>query len=74
MQDLFKDVVDFLREYAEFDTEKVTMDTRIRSELGLDSLSLITMIDEAERRYNVRIDDDQLAKIKTVKDIVDLIG
>ena len=74
MQDLFKDVVNFLREYAEFDVEKVTMDTRIRSELGLDSLMLITMIDEAEKRYKVRIDDDQLAKIKTVKDIVDLLG
>ena len=38
--------------------------------IGIDSLDLIEMVTDAEDALNVRIDDAELEKVKTVGDVV----
>ena len=59
--DIKKDVVD---------PEDIDMASRMKEDLGLDSLTLITMVDEAERRFNIVIRDEQLMSIRTIGDVV----
>ncbi len=50
----------------------IEMDT-ILSETGIDSLSLLDLVVDAESQYGIMISDDELIKIKTVSDIVQAI-
>ena len=73
MDNTLTDVIGFLRSYADFDPEEVSMDSRMKEDLGLDSLTLITMVDEAERRFSIVIRDEQLMSIRTIGDVVKLV-
>lgn len=52
--------------------EEIKLDTKIQ-DLGIDSLDLMDLIIESEKKYNFRIPDDKLIEIKTVKDLVVII-
>ena len=63
-----------IKEVLEEKTGKpVTMDTNLK-DLGLDSLDFLNFILDLEKELNVKIDDNQLLKLKTIKDVVEEIN
>ena len=44
---------------------------RLREDLGLDSVDMVSMVSQAERRF--RVSQDELMKIVTVGDVLDLL-
>jgi acyl carrier protein len=70
-----------LDEFAEivFETtrlpkERVTLDQSFRDDLDIDSLSMVEIATAAEDKFGVSIPDDDLGKLKTVRDAVDYIA
>jgi acyl carrier protein len=51
----------------------VTADSRIAEDLNMDSLAIMNFIMTLEDRYDVALPIDKLAKIKTVRELADLI-
>ena len=43
------------------------------STLGLDSLGMLELVGEMERRLGVHLPDDQLVGLRTVRDLLDLV-
>lgn len=73
MKSTFEEVVEFLKNYAEFDAGEVSESTQLIADLGLDSIRLIAIAEDSERKYNIFIEDDELMSIKTVGDIANVI-
>jgi len=48
--------------------------TTLKEDLGIDSLAAVELAMELESAFNVRIEDDELAGLKTVGDIVVLLN
>ena len=70
------DIVRRLREVAVeiAERELPTMDeTRVIAEIGLDSLSTLEMVGMMERELGIFLPTDELADIRTVGDLTDLI-
>jgi acyl carrier protein len=42
--------------------------------MGLDSLDLMDMVIQLEDELNIRVPDDELEELNTIKDLVDLIN
>ncbi|AAT27706.1 phosphopantetheine-binding protein [[Mycoplasma] mobile] len=42
------------------------------SEIGIDSLDLVELIIENEEKFLVQVSDDELTKLKSVKEVIDL--
>lgn len=55
------------------DEEKVTPDSDIIKDLGLDSLDIVDMLMSVEETFGVTIDDGDVAEMKTVADVVKFI-
>ena len=53
------------------DEKKITPSTRILEDLQADSLDMIEMITEIESEFNISISDEEIATLRTVKDVVD---
>lgn len=52
--------------------QELTKDSVFR-ELGIDSLDLVDLVFELEEEIGTEFEDDELLKIKTVQDLLDLI-
>ncbi|HIS58262.1 MAG TPA: acyl carrier protein [Candidatus Limadaptatus stercoravium] len=55
------------------DEEKVTPESDIIKDLGLDSLDIVDMLMSVEETFGVTIDDGDVAEMKTVADVVKFI-
>jgi acyl carrier protein len=53
--------------------EKVSVTTRLREDLNVDSLDAVELIMELEDTFKVKISDDEAQKLKTIGDIVTFI-
>jgi len=53
--------------------EQVSLNARLVEDLGADSLDVVELIMSFEDEFGVSLPDEQLAKIKTVGDIVNFI-
>lgn len=73
MKSIFEEVVEFLKNYTEFDAGEVSESTQLIADLGLDSIRLIAIAEDSERKYGIFIEDDELMSIKTVGDIANVI-
>lgn len=59
-------------EIAEKDFSQVNEDAKI-AELGIDSLNVLEIVGAMEREFTIRIPDEQLVGIQTVKQLLDLV-
>ena len=53
--------------------ESITPDTLFVEDLKADSLDLVELVMDLEDRYGVEIPDEQLAEVKTVGQIIEII-
>lgn len=59
--------------FVEIDPEKLTEETNIRSELGLNSLELINIAVAIEDEFDVEIPDREVGNIETLGDAMKVI-
>ena len=52
----------------------VTENKRIKEDLGADSLDIVEMLMNLEEKYGITIPDETLADVKTVGDMVRVLG
>lgn len=55
------------------DTDEISEDTDIVADLGADSLDVVEMMMALEEEYGITIEDEKIAELKTVGDVVDLV-
>jgi acyl carrier protein len=60
-------------EYAGVDPEKITLESHLEDDLGLDSLDRIELMMAAEDEFGIEVSDDQTKALGTVQDAVRLI-
>ncbi len=67
---IFEEIKKLIKERFSKDVE---MDT-VLNETGIDSLSLLDLVVDAEGQYGIQITDEELISMKTIKDIVEAIA
>ncbi len=72
-EELLNKVVVFLQEHAETELEDISESSQLLGGLGFNSLDLMNIVNDAEDEFGIVIEDDDMLKIVTVGDIVDLI-
>jgi acyl carrier protein len=55
------------------DDSFITLDSTLKEDLGIDSLTKLELILEFENTFEIRIEDIELSNLKTVGDIVAII-
>lgn len=63
-----------LKEIAkEYTDKEINLDTKLRSDLGLASFDLISLIGDVEEKYGISIKDEDIVNIITVEDLINYI-
>ena len=70
---MFEKVKEVLMEAINVDENMIKMEANLKDDLGIDSLAAVELSLELETEFDVRIEDEELAKLVTVADIVSLL-
>lgn len=70
---MFEKVKEVLMEAINVDEDMIKMEANLKDDLGINSLAAVELSLELETEFDVRIEDEELAKLVTVADIVSLL-
>lgn len=67
-------ITKILVDTASVDAAKVKEEASLKDDLGIDSLDSVEMVLELESEFDIKIEDEEIAKLVTVGDVVNLIN
>lgn len=67
---MLEEVKKVLRAQLKLEDMDITADSRIKEDLGADSLDVMQLLMTIEETYGIMIPDEELAEFRTVGDIV----
>lgn len=70
---MIEQLKELICEYADVKAEDITEETNIRTDLALDSLSLLNLAVAIESEFGLEVSDEDAMKLETVADVMDLI-
>lgn len=73
MNNIEDTVIEIAAEKLKIDKSKITLESDFIKDFKADSLDTVELMMEIEAKFGVDIADEEAAKIKTVKDVVDYI-
>ncbi|AKU16608.1 acyl carrier protein [Luteipulveratus mongoliensis] len=72
-QEILAGLADIINEETGLATEEVQPEKSFTEDLDIDSLSMMTIVVNAEEKFDVRIPDDDVKNLSTVGDAVSYI-
>ena len=69
-----EEVIKIIASVAEVPEESINLNTNLIADLDLESLDLVTLVSEIEKKYELEIPDKEIKKIQTVEDIVNFLS
>jgi len=72
-EEVLTGLADIVNEIAGVPVEDVELDKSFIDDLDVDSLSMVEVVVAAEEKFDVKIPDDDVKGLKTVRDAVDYI-
>ena len=70
---ILEKVKEILVEELDVEEENITLESKIKDDLGADSLDLFELISKIEDELDVTIEEEDYSKLVTVQNIVDYI-
>lgn len=71
--DVFERLANIISTKTKVKKEEITLDSDFELDLNLDSLDIVEIVMAIEDEFNITISDDDVLKLKTVKDAVEYI-
>ena len=69
----FEKIREIMVDTLSCDGDRITMDSRLNEDLGIDSLDAVELVMALEEAYHIKIPDDELPNIRTVENIIDCV-
>ncbi len=72
-EEVLSGLAKIVNEETDIATDSVQLDKSFTDDLDIDSISMMTIVVNAEEEFDVKIPDDEVKNLKTVGDAVDFI-
>ena len=66
-------VIDILADFTTLEKDKITKDSELVTDLGLNSLDVINVVVEFEDRFDIEIPDQIIKELVTVGDVAEYL-
>ena len=71
--EIFNKVAELITAQLPVSIDKVKMESRLVEDLGADSANVMILVFDLEQEFGVEVDNDMLASVETVSDIVEYL-
>jgi acyl carrier protein len=72
-KEIFEKLKELIRDYSGNSDLQISEDSSLINDLQLSSLDVISLIGMIEDNFDIEVDDENIAGIVTVKDVIDYI-
>lgn len=72
-QEILAGLAEIINEETGLEPEAVELDKSFTEDLDIDSLSMMTIVVNAEEKFDVKIPDESVKDLKTVRNAVDFV-
>ncbi len=69
-----KEIVSIISDVSGFDAEEMTPDVHFFNDLGIDSIKAIEIAVAIEKKFKIKVRDEDVPKITTLKQAVELVN
>ncbi|GAA4779233.1 MULTISPECIES: acyl carrier protein [Citricoccus] len=73
-EEILAGLAEIVNEETGLETEEVQLDKSFTDDLDIDSISMMTIVVNAEEKFDVKIPDEEVKNLKTVNDAVEFIA
>jgi acyl carrier protein len=73
-EDILAGLADLINEETGISVDQVELGKSFTDDLDIDSISMMTIVVNAEEKFDVKIPDDEVKNLETVQDAVDFIA
>jgi acyl carrier protein len=73
-EDILAGLADLINEETGISPDQVELGKSFTDDLDIDSISMMTIVVNAEEKFDVKIPDDEVKNLQTVQDAVDFIA
>lgn len=70
---ILKELIAIISEYDDYSSQNICGETSIKHDLNLDSLDLVNLSLDIERKLGYCIEDSEIKKVNSINDLVNLI-
>lgn len=70
---MFEKLVEIICNYVEVEPENIHPESRFMEDLGFTSFDFMSMLGELEDKFELEVDQQEAANIRTVKEAVDYL-
>lgn len=70
---LNNEVIEIIAEVTEIPKENIRLESNLLNDLELESLDIVNLIAEFEKKYKISIKDEEIRCFQTVEDIINYI-
>ncbi|MFQ9514468.1 MAG: acyl carrier protein [Eubacterium sp.] len=70
---MFEKLVEIICNYVEVDSSEITPESRFMEDLGFTSFDFMSMLGQLEDEFDVEINQQEVADIRTVQEAVDYL-
>lgn len=74
MGETFNKVADLLSEQLGISKSEIALDSDVIKDLGADSLDVVQLLMSLEEDFGITVSEEEVSNLKTVEDIIKLIG
>ena len=71
---MFEQVKQVLVDAIHVDEEAINLNANLKDDLNIDSLAAVELALELVTEFDIRIEDEELAKLVTVNDVVEILN
>lgn len=71
---MLEKVKEVIVETLNIEGEEIVPEANLNNDLGIDSLAAVELSLELESAFDITIEDEELEKLETVQDIIDLVN
>ncbi|VXB21752.1 acyl carrier protein [Citricoccus sp. K5] len=73
-EEILAGLAEIVNEETGLESEEVQLDKSFTDDLDIDSISMMTIVVNAEEKFDVKIPDEEVKNLKTVNDAVEFIA
>lgn len=70
---MLEEIKEMICNYVEANPDEITLETKFVDDLGFNSFDFMSFLGEAEEKYGVQVNEEDLLELSTVGDAIDYI-
>ena len=74
MNEIYETILNIIEDVTDIPKDEIEEDSSLISDLDISSIEIMAVVSKVEKEFSIKIKEEQLLTIETVKELVELVS